>query len=196
MYLQRHAAPFTDTPNSVLRRLLGLDPLEGSDQQDKGSGIEDGLRSLRGDDAPLAQPVKRGQMNSRRQVRKETARKAKRSPRASSGSALPEGEYVLPILESLAEHGGTAPAREIIKAVGERLKDKLSPTDLETLSSGVVRWENRVQFVRFRLVEEGLLSKDAPRGVWTLTTAGRESLAESQQEKAASDRHQASVPRP
>jgi hypothetical protein len=43
---------------------------------------------------------------------------------------------------------------------------------------GVTRWQKRVPFVRMKLVERGLLDGDAPRGIWQLTDAGRDSLAE------------------
>ena len=41
-------------------------------------------------------------------------------------------------------------------------------------SSGVIRWENTAQWVRFYLVRQGYLSKDSPRGVWEITDKGRE----------------------
>jgi len=73
---------------------------------------------------------------------------------------LPMREYELPLLESLEERGGSAPAKEVITA-------------------GAVRWENRVQWLRLRLVERGLLKKDSPWGIWELSKAGREYLHES-----------------
>lgn len=80
----------------------------------------------------------------------------------------------MPLLRALADRGGSASAREVIEAVGRDLASDLMPLDKEKLGSGVVRWENRVQFVRLRLVEQGLLAKDSPRGTWKLTDAGRQ----------------------
>ncbi len=96
-----------------------------------------------------------------------------REPRIPAGSLLPEDEYILPLLAALDERGGAAPVREIIEATGERLGDKFSPADKGSLPSGAIRWQKRVQFVRLRLAEEGLLAKDSPRGIWALTDAGR-----------------------
>jgi hypothetical protein len=46
--------------------------------------------------------------------------------RAPFGSLLPETEYEIPIVEILAEAGGSAPSREVTKAAGE-LADRLRP---------------------------------------------------------------------
>jgi len=93
---------------------------------------------------------------------------------------LAEEQYVLPLLTVLNERGGAAPANEVIKAVGERLRDRFTPTDMDSLPSGAIRWQKRVQFVRLQLIEEGLLTKDSPRGVWALTPAGTKRAAEVQ----------------
>ena len=92
---------------------------------------------------------------------------------------LPMREYELPLLESLEERGGSAPAKEVITAVGKRLASRITPLDRTTTDSGAVRWENRVQWLRLRLVERGLLKKDSPWGIWELSKAGREYLHES-----------------
>jgi hypothetical protein len=131
--LQEQATPFVDTPNSVLRRVLGLDE-------------------------PASQPVTKAR-------------------RATSGELLPHSFYRPAVLQALAERGGSAPAREIINAVGQRLRDQLKPRDFEANNSGVVRWENRVQWQRQRLKEQGLIKPDSPVGMWELTAAGREEAA-------------------
>lgn len=154
--LQKQAKPFTDTPNSVLRRLLGLEPVASSPVSE-GSSVKTKRR-------------KSASAGRSRADRKEVV------PRAPAGVLLPEKEYVLPLLSILSERGGSAPARETIEAVGRKLQDRLTPTDREKTASGVVRWQNRVQFVRLKLVEEGLLAKDSSRGVWSLTDVGRARL--------------------
>ena len=40
----------------------------------------------------------------------------------------------------------------------------------------MIRWKNRVQFVRLRLVQAGLVEKDSPRGVWEITPEGRDRI--------------------
>lgn len=141
--LQAKARPFVDTPNSVLRRLLGLD-----DGQAPGAT------------RPLGSPTPR-------------AGGAGVQERAAPGSILSENEYELPILEELLRRGGSGHATEITDAVGERLKDRLTRLDRDRLTSGDIRWRNRVQFTRLTLRKLGLLASDSPRGVWELTDKGR-----------------------
>ena len=155
--LQQNAEAFVDTPNSVLRRLLNLGERDAAAESDP-------------------QPRSTAPQKSARR----SARRAKRGTpsRARTGTILPHEAYVGPILDVLAEAGGEAPAREVTGEVGRRLIQKLTPMDLQPLPSGSIRWENRVHFVRLRLVDEGLLARDAPRGVWRLTPAGHERAKE------------------
>jgi hypothetical protein len=134
--LKEHAQPFADTPNTVLRRLLGLD------QVDTATGDTSGPRVAR----------------------------------AAPGTLLPEREYELPILRYLDDHGGRAPSREVVEAVGVALADRLTELDRRQLKSGDIRWENRVAFVRLRLVERGELVEKSPRGTWEISEKGRERL--------------------
>lgn len=76
---------------------------------------------------------------------------------------------VVSMINRAAGEGGT---------VGRKLENRLTPADRERTSSGVIRWQNRIQFVRLRLVEEGLLARDSGRGIWSLTNAGRARLKE------------------
>jgi hypothetical protein len=163
-FLQKRAQPFVDSPNAVLRRLLSLDGAAEPRTQ--------GPITLT---APAQADRKRRESVTKSSARRRTRR---RSVRVSPGVLLPEGEYVIPLLASLAELGGTAPAREVIKAVGEKLSGTLTVADRESLASGAVRWENRVQFVRLRLVNEGLLERVSPRGTWTLSQEGQARLGE------------------
>lgn len=161
-HLKNHAEPFVDTPNSVLRRILGLEA-ENPAPTEILQGVGDrtfGARKRRG----------------RRGSRTRTRQKGSRAP---SGSLLPEDEYFKPILDVLLKRGGSAPAREVIDSVGARLADLFKEADKAPIPSGGIRWQNRVQFARLRLVEEGLLSKDSQRGVWELTEAGRSRAAEA-----------------
>ena len=149
-YLQSQAQPFLDTPSTVLRRLLKLD------------GKENG-----------AGPVAPAPAKSPTGAAKRVKRPGHTRTRAAAGTILPEQRYELPLLRALVAAGGRAPYREIVDAVGVELKDELMPADLEALNSGTIRWQSRLQFVRLRLIERGLLDKDTPRGVWGITDAGR-----------------------
>jgi hypothetical protein len=157
-FLQRNAEAFVDTPNTVLRRLLKLG--------ERDAGAET-------DPKPKPTPLPKAPLRSVRRGKRGTP------GRARPGTILPHEAYVGPILDVLAEADGQATAREVTAEVGRRLSEKLTPIDLEPLPSGSIRWESRVQFVRLRLADEGLLARDTPRGVWALTPAGRDRAAES-----------------
>jgi hypothetical protein len=167
-FLKERAEPFVDTPNSVLRRLLPI-----SERRPVSGPVP--IRPEETSEAAQSRKSTARTKKSGRGSKKRGRRSAARAPR---GSLLPETEYELPLLRALAERGGSAPSREVVEAVGKSLARQLTDLDKETLNSGVVRWENRVAFVRLRLVEQGLLAKDSPRGYWTLTDAGKERASE------------------
>ena len=149
-YLQSEAQPFIDTPSTVLRRLLKL------------NGTPNG-----------AEPQVPTAARARTAPTKRAKRQGPTRTRAAAGTILPEERYELPLLRALVAAGGRAPYREIVDAVGVELEAELMPADLEALNSGTIRWQSRLQFVRLRLIERGLLDKDTPRGVWGITDAGR-----------------------
>ncbi len=155
-FLKARAEPFLDTPNSVLRRVIGFEDVRG----------EDGTMTA----APLQ--VARGRRARRRKGKPRNA-----GTRAPAGSLLPESEYVEPILRVIDANGGRAPAREVIEGVGAIVDDRLTPLDKETLQSGSVRWHNRIQFTRLRMVNQGLLKRGSPRGVWEITDEGARLVA-------------------
>jgi Mrr N-terminal domain len=155
--LKKHAEPLVDTPNTVLRRLLGL-----SD-----SGASGGYE----DPASSNVSAKEGSTVRGRQRRRRT--KATRPSRAKTGTILPEAAYEVPMLEIISEHGGRAAAREVLDELETRLDGQLTDVDRQHLTSGDVRWRNRAQFVRLRLVEQGDMVKESPRGTWEITEQGR-----------------------
>lgn len=156
--LKQNAEPFTDTPNTVLRRLLKID---GTRSESSRTGA-----------APASSTVSKGKASKR------APRAAQVRPRAAAGTILPEERYELPLLAALVDCGGRAPYREVVEAVELRLKDELTPLDRDKLNSGGIRWQNRLQFVRLGLIKRGLLDPDTPRGVWGLTDKGRAAVEE------------------
>ena len=166
--LKAQAEPFVDTPNSVLRRLFKLDatePAQDVDIVESDSRSHPLLASV-----PTAPAPKPTTPTSQRRGKKPSTTKRHRAP---AGTLLPEARYEMPLLRTLVELGGSAQSRQIIDLVGEKLKGDLTEVDKEMLSSGVIRWQNRVQFVRLGLIKQGLMAKDAPRGVWAISEAGR-----------------------
>ena len=158
--LKSHAEPFVDTPNSVLRRLLSM--------PESANGASNGaLHFAEGAHAE----------STRRTTRRRRAKKRQGDvTRAQPGTILPDDEYDLPILSILDERGGRAPTREVLDELGERLAERLMPADRETLASGDIRWRNRAQFVRLRLIQSGDMQKDSPRGLWEISDRGRDRL--------------------
>lgn len=158
--LQQRAVPLEDDINSVLRRLLGLGARVAAGG-DPGSGARES--------APASIPLAR--------------RKATRSPKSSKkrtrvpkGSILPETEYEIPILRALQSMGGRGPTSEVIALVEKEIDSRLTDVDREKLSAGDVRWKNRAQFVRLKLVENGEMASGSPRGTWEISDLGRKRL--------------------
>jgi Mrr N-terminal domain len=161
--LKESAEPFVDTPNTVLRRILGLSvkaEIVGVEAEEQDGG------------APKQSPAAGRKKASRH-------KKRPRAPRARAGTILPDAEYEIPILSILEEHGGRAPTREVIDALGQQLDGRLTDVDHARLSSGEIRWRNRAQFVRLGLIERGDMIKGSPRGVWEISDQGRGRLTET-----------------
>jgi hypothetical protein len=128
--LQARAEAFVDSPNDVLRRLLGLD--------------SEGARRV----------------GERRRTR----------PRLAPGSATPKEEFRMPILKVLVGLGGKGAPSDVVKGVGDMLRDRLTELDRAPLSSGAIRWEKRANWERYAMACEGLVA--GPRGMWELTDRG------------------------
>jgi hypothetical protein len=77
------------------------------------------------------------------------------------------------------ERGGRP--RDVIDALGDRMRSMLTQRDYETLSMGEVRWRNRARFARLRMTERGFLSATSPRGIWELADPGREHLEDERE---------------
>lgn len=92
--------------------------------------------------------------------------------RAPVGSLLSESEYEIPILRALADAGGSAPARDVVHAVGLVVATRLTERDREPLARGGERWQGRIQFSRLRMKERGLIKSGSPRGLWEIAEAG------------------------
>lgn len=102
-----------------------------------------------------------------------SCRKKKRS-RLERGLRTPEEKFILPILEALVELGGEAHASDVLKLVHAKMKNILNTYDYEDLSSNnQKRWENTAQWTKDRMVKEGLLDRNVPRGVWRITEKGK-----------------------
>jgi len=100
--------------------------------------------------------------------------------RVRRGLRTPEHEYVRPILKALAELGGSAPLGDVLERVRRSMEGVLRDVDFEPLASdpNLPRWRNTAQWARNSMVREGLLKSDSPRGIWEISDAGRQHLAD------------------
>lgn len=169
-YLQARATPLVDTPNTVLRRELGLPEVSESPAAVNSRPTPSSVVGER--------PTVRSKPDGGRRPQKKQKAPRQRT-RAAAGTLLPEDRYIQPLLKVLDDAGGSAPFRNVVDAFGKLMHDEFLPADFETLDSGAIRWQSRLQFVRLRLVERGLLERDSPRGIWVISEAGRKELEES-----------------
>ena len=89
------------------------------------------------------------------------------------GEPTPSRAYRQPLLESLYEMGGRAESREVLARIEQKMERVLTTADYGTTTGrGHTVWHNRASWMRKRLVDEGMLSKESPRGVWELTPLG------------------------
>ena len=142
--LKGRAIPLEDTPDDVIRKLLDLDDRHQETLQ-----------------SPTPSTTK---------VPSIGGPTTKRLPK---GIRLPIGEYLNPVLEALYELGGRARVNEVLNVVEGKLRPILPAIDYEPLpSGGDIRWRNRAQWARKRLITDGLLKADAERGFWELSARG------------------------
>ena len=161
----RGRSTFEDTVSSVLRRELNI----GIETPRSAQTVAAEQPLHTADTTPPSPPARPA---------RRSAAKGKRT-RAAAGTLLPESEYHRPLLEILAEHGGSAPKATVVEELGRRLGGRLTEADTSALKSGGIRWESRAQFARLRLAERGFIEKDAPRGVWAITPEGAKALEEN-----------------
>jgi restriction system protein len=101
--------------------------------------------------------------------------------RLQRGMRTREEAYYVPILQVLAEMGGSGKVADVLDRVGKKMKGALKKSDYESLASGTdsLRWRNTAQWARNSMVNEGLLKKDSPRGVWEIGDKGKGHLKQN-----------------
>jgi restriction system protein len=100
------------------------------------------------------------------------------SARLGRGLRTPEDFYRRPILEALVELGGSATVSEVLAKVEQKVRNILNEYDLQPLPSNrrSIRWKNAARWCRNTLVQEGLIKRDSPHGMWEISDAGRQWL--------------------
>jgi len=147
--LQTWAVPLEDSPDDALRRVL-----DAAEAQRPRKGGAEAVPEPVPSELPGAAPFQRRKRRSRVQK-------------------LSQDAYRGPILVALRELGGSGSMAEVLDRVFQEVEGRLTEADRERLASGTdVRWRNTAAWERFKMVEEGLLASDSPRGTWELTEKG------------------------
>jgi predicted CopG family antitoxin len=97
-------------------------------------------------------------------------------PKAAEEEQTPQSVYEQHLLQVLLEKfGGRGSKKAVTLAVIERMMKRrlISAADLEFVSTGETKAENKLSWGRNLLKNRGLIRGDAPRGVWELTAEGR-----------------------
>lgn len=145
MALQQRAKAFVDTPNDVLRRLLGL-------STGPSNGTSNGAS-----------------------VRQILSRAGSKGAKGANGrvGCTPQREYRMAIIEALKELGGGGSTDAVLPTVEKRMRDKLRPADREAMRTGEPRWRLQARFERKNMELEGLLIPKTARGWWELSEKGQ-----------------------
>ncbi|MBM3326952.1 MAG: hypothetical protein FJY65_08245 [Calditrichaeota bacterium] len=98
--------------------------------------------------------------------------------RLPQGTLTSPKAFVIPVLKALDDLGGKGSRNEVIKKLATSMKGILNNYDLEDKPSrpGIVRWHITMDKARVILLDEGLLMKDSPLGVWEINPKGKEFL--------------------
>ena len=112
--------------------------------------------------------------STRTQTKPETAKTRIPDKRRGLESAerLSGREFRKPLLRTIYEMGGSARMRDLYPVMKKHMTAVLLPGDFKNLSFGDRRWRNAIRRERLKLVDEGYLRDDSPRGIWELTDKG------------------------
>lgn len=129
--------------------------------------------------APAAKPAKAkaaGRPGKKKAAPAKPPKTAKQ--RLPRGSSAPESAYYAPILRALDQAGGKADVKDVLDKVLELVKPNLKEPDFQAFASdpSMPRWKHAAQRARVRLIKDGALKTDSPRGEWEITDAGRQRL--------------------
>ncbi|MEE9305287.1 MAG: winged helix-turn-helix domain-containing protein [bacterium] len=117
------------------------------------------------------------EVKPKRRAKRSFSTKVEGAQRKRRKDGLSMKDCYLPLLKTLVKHGGRIESSIACKEVKGLVKDKIIPSDHELVDSGVdIRWRNVIRWARKRLVEDGLMKKNSPRGIWEISEEGRKFL--------------------
>ena len=117
---------------------------------------------------------------TKKSEKKEKPVSRKMTTMLKKGLRTPNDAFFLPILQALVKLGGSGRVQAVLDVVEEIMGDQLNKYDYQSIPSNpkILRWRNNAQWARLKLVQEGLLADDSPRGIWEITEAGRQRVRE------------------
>ena len=96
--------------------------------------------------------------------------KPQRRPTKRAYGKLSHEHYRVPIIEALEELGRRGNVDEVLELVFEKVKNKLTDIDFTKTYSGYFRWKNTAHWQHHKMVKDGSLKSDSPRGIWELNS--------------------------
>ncbi len=93
--------------------------------------------------------------------------------KVQAGPPTPQKIYRPLISTALRQAGGAAPTSTVLEFIEARMNGKFSSGDFGHTPGGALIWRNRAMWERKKMILDGLLKDDSPRGIWDLTDAGR-----------------------
>jgi len=82
----------------------------------------------------------------------------------------------IPLLKAINDAGGECSLVEAVSKVEKFYPELTEENKKERITSGNLRWSNRVQFARQVLIDKDELDPNAPRGRWRITSLGKARL--------------------
>jgi len=102
--------------------------------------------------------------------------------RMDSSDIVSQPEYDLPILQVLADLGGSGTRQQVLEELERRMSHKFSKYDLQEVNSGAeIRWRHQASWARNKLRVAGFIKSGSPSGLWEISPAGEKRLAEHNQ---------------
>ena len=151
-----------------------IDKLENA-----GVSVPDELRQLK--TGLVAELAVRDEMDSKlkelengieealRSLRSKTRRPKKTSHQIrSNGPRIETSVLRKEIIRALEVLGGAGSPKQVIAEIDKRLAGKLSPCEMSTHSYGGIAWHHSTRKERGKMIKEGILKNDSPKGIWEL----------------------------
>ncbi|MCB7128438.1 MAG: DUF559 domain-containing protein [Candidatus Brocadiales bacterium] len=104
-----------------------------------------------------------------------TVSKRTRGRRRKGGLSVKD--CYIPLLLTLEKLGGRADTDTTCNMVKRLVEDKIKSSDHDLVGAAQVpKWRNTIQWTRKRLIDDGLLEGNSPRGIWEISEQGRKYL--------------------